>query len=69
MHCTPALIVKEKTVLKKSKWSNCGSSIQNGAGDPIRRWFQTRSRVTENLNFLNCIRLKDTINHSQNNIC
>ena len=53
----PALI---NNTFKKSKWGNSGSGIQNRAGGPLWIWFQACSYITENLNLLNCIRLKDT---------
>lgn len=36
---------------------------------PLWMWFQMHSCITKNLNFLTCIRLKDTSSHSQNSIC
>ena len=37
----------------------------------VNRWigFQKCSCITENLNFLNCIKLKITANHLQNHVC
>ena len=53
-------------ISQKSKWSNYGSGIENRPQGPLWMWFQTHSYITENLNFLNCIKLKDTISHFQN---
>ena len=46
---------------------------QNGAtvvqASKMEMLFQTCSYITENLDFLNAVRLKDTTSYLQNNIC
>ena len=43
--------------------------LGGGGRNALWIWFQTHFCITENLNLLNCIKLKDTTSHSQNNIC
>ena len=59
MCCTSALSIKENNAFK-NQIGTTGSGIQNGAGWPLWMYFQTCFCIAENLNFLNCIRLKDT---------
>lgn len=56
-------------IIWKSKLSNCGSGIQKGARWPLGMKFQTSSCITVDLNFVNCVKFKDTISHFQNTIC
>uniref|UniRef100_A0AAA9TB82 Coiled-coil domain-containing protein 181 n=1 Tax=Bos taurus TaxID=9913 RepID=A0AAA9TB82_BOVIN len=61
--------LEQKREKLKKEIKNCGSGIQNGAGWPLWIWFQMCSCITENLNFLNCVKLKYITRPLQNTIC
>ena len=68
MHFISALIIKEKNVFKNQNGATVVQAFRMDLGDPCGYGFRYVPASLKNLNFLNCIKLKDITRHSQNNV-
>lgn len=64
IYYTSALIIKEKNAFENHSGVTDSDILNRG-----RLWFQTGSCISGSLDFLNSMKLKDTISYFQDNIC